>query len=38
MVEDDGLEVLVLLSFVDAVDLDGEGTLLQLLVEKEGKS
>lgn len=38
MVEADRLEVLVLLSFVEAVDLEGEGTLLQLFVEKEGKS
>lgn len=38
MVEADGLEVLILLSFADAVDLDGEGTLLQLFVEKDGKS
>jgi hypothetical protein len=37
-VEADGIEVDVLLSFTEAVDLDGEGTLLLLFVEKEGNN
>lgn len=38
MVDADGIEFVELLSFVDAVDLEGDGTLLLLFVEKEGNS